>query len=145
MIFAGASIWAAYAGDADQLIAARAAMGVGTALITPAGFAVLLWTFTGPTRATAIAISSTSIGAGMAAGPVWAGLLLSRRPGIGGTGPARRRHSRPVRPGAVRRSRVHPGRAPRRRLEHVRRTLRNSRAGLRLAYGRKTQGAGAGV
>ncbi|MEU5838351.1 MFS transporter [Streptomyces diacarni] len=77
VIFAGASIWAAYAGDAGQLIAARAAMGVGAALIMPANFAVLLWTFTGPTRATAIAISSTSTGVGMAAGPVLAGLLLS--------------------------------------------------------------------
>ncbi|MFB0615796.1 MFS transporter [Streptomyces sp. AGS-58] len=77
VIFAGASIWAAYAGDAGQLIAARAAMGVGAALIMPANFAILLWTFTGPSRATAIAISSTSTGVGMAAGPVLAGLLLS--------------------------------------------------------------------
>ncbi|MFF8830390.1 MFS transporter [Streptomyces sp. NPDC015131] len=77
VIFAGTSIWAAYAGDAGQLIAARAAMGVGAALIMPANFAILLWTFTGPGRATAIAISSTSTGVGMAAGPVLAGLLLS--------------------------------------------------------------------
>lgn len=77
VIFAGASIWAAYAGDAGQLIAGRAAMGVGAALIMPANFAILLWTFTGPARATAIAISSTSTGVGMAAGPVLAGLLLS--------------------------------------------------------------------
>jgi EmrB/QacA subfamily drug resistance transporter len=77
VIFAGASIWAAYAGDAGQLIAARAVMGVGAALIMPANFAILLWTFTGPGRATAIAISSTSTGVGMAAGPVLAGLLLS--------------------------------------------------------------------
>ncbi|MDO0924875.1 MFS transporter [Streptomyces sp. TG1A-8] len=77
VIFAGASVWAAYAGDAGQLIAARAAMGVGAALIMPANFAILLWTFTGPGRATAIAISSTSTGVGMAAGPVLAGLLLS--------------------------------------------------------------------
>ncbi|MEI7030104.1 MFS transporter [Streptomyces pratensis] len=76
VIFAGASIWAAYAGDAGQLIAARAAMGVGAALIMPANFAILLWTFTGAGRATAIAISSTSTGVGMAAGPVLAGLLL---------------------------------------------------------------------
>jgi EmrB/QacA subfamily drug resistance transporter len=77
VIFAGASIWAAYSGDAGQLIAARAGMGVGAALIMPANFAILLWTFTGPERATAIAISSTSTGVGMAAGPVLAGLLLS--------------------------------------------------------------------
>lgn len=77
VIFAGASIWAAYAGDAGQLIAARAVMGASAALIMPANFAILLWTFTGPGRATAIAISSTSTGVGMAAGPVLAGLLLS--------------------------------------------------------------------
>lgn len=76
VIFAGSSVWAAYAGDAGQLIAARAAMGVGSALIMPANLAILMWTFTGPARATAIAISSTSAGVGMAAGPVLAGLLL---------------------------------------------------------------------
>lgn len=78
VIFGAASIWAAYAGDAGQLIAARAAMGAGAALIMPANFAILLWTFTGPGRATAIAVSSTSTGVGMAAGPVLAGFLLSR-------------------------------------------------------------------
>ncbi|QKV75843.1 MFS transporter [Amycolatopsis sp. Hca4] len=77
VVFGAASVWAAYAGGAEQLIAARAAMGVGAALIMPANFAILLWTFTGPGRATAIAISSTSTGVGMAAGPVLAGLLLS--------------------------------------------------------------------
>ncbi|WP_434444240.1 MFS transporter [Lentzea sp. E54] len=77
VIFAATSIWAAYAGDAGQLIAARAAMGIGAAFIMPANFAILLWTFTGPGRATAIAISSTATGVGMAAGPVLAGVLLS--------------------------------------------------------------------
>lgn len=76
VIFAGSSVWAAYAGDANQLIAARAAMGVGSALIVPANLAILMWTFTGPARSTAIAISSTSAGVGMAVGPVMAGLLL---------------------------------------------------------------------
>lgn len=77
VIFGVASIWAGYAADAGQLIAARATMGIGAALIMPANFAILLWTFTGPGRATAIAISSTSTGVGMAAGPVLAGILLS--------------------------------------------------------------------
>ncbi|MEJ8652507.1 MFS transporter [Streptomyces sp. MS1.AVA.3] len=76
VVFAGSSVWAAYASDAGQLIAARAAMGVGSALIMPANLAILMWTFTGPARATAIAISSTSAGVGMAVGPVLAGLLL---------------------------------------------------------------------
>lgn len=76
VVFAASSVGAAYAGDAGQLIAARAAMGVGSALIMPANLAILMWTFTGPARTTAIAVSSTSAGVGMAAGPVLAGLLL---------------------------------------------------------------------
>lgn len=76
VIFAGSSLWAAYASDAGQLIAARAVMGVGSALITPAMMAILMWTFTGPARAAAIGIFSTSAGVGMAAGPVLAGFLL---------------------------------------------------------------------
>ncbi|MER5202533.1 MFS transporter [Streptomyces sp. NPDC002825] len=76
VIFAGSSLWAAYASDAGQLIAARAAMGVGSALITPAMMAILMWTFTGPARAAAIGVFSTSAGVGMAAGPVLAGFLL---------------------------------------------------------------------
>ncbi|MBE8519545.1 MFS transporter [Amycolatopsis sp. H6(2020)] len=76
VIFAASSLWAAYASDAGQLIAARAAMGVGSALITPAMLAILMWTFTGPARAAAIGIFSTSAGVGMAAGPVLAGFLL---------------------------------------------------------------------
>lgn len=76
VVFGGASIWAAYAGDPVQLIVARAVMGIGAALIMPANFAILLWTFSGPLRVTAIAISSTAAGVGMAAGPVLAGVLL---------------------------------------------------------------------
>ncbi|MEU9707112.1 MFS transporter [Streptomyces sp. NPDC047967] len=77
-VFAGSSVWAAYSGDAAQLIAARAAMGVGSALMTPAMMAILMWTFSGPARAAAIGIFSTSAGIGMAAGPVLAGFLLDR-------------------------------------------------------------------
>ncbi|OLR89531.1 MFS transporter [Actinokineospora bangkokensis] len=76
-VFGVASVWAACAGGAGQLIAARAGMGVGAALIMPANFAILLWTFTGPGRAGAIAVSSMATGVGMAAGPVVAGVLLS--------------------------------------------------------------------
>ena len=76
VIFAASSLWAAYASDAGQLIAARAAMGVGSALITPAMLAILMWTFTGHARTAAIGIFSTSAGVGMAAGPVLAGFLL---------------------------------------------------------------------
>lgn len=77
VVFCCASVWAAYVGDPEQLIAARALMGIGAAFIMPANFAILLWTFTGPERATAIAISSTNAGIGMAVGPVMAGVLIS--------------------------------------------------------------------
>lgn len=36
-------------------------MGVGSALIMPADLAILMWTFTGPARSTAVAVSSTSM------------------------------------------------------------------------------------
>ncbi|MFB7615211.1 MFS transporter [Kitasatospora sp. NPDC056181] len=78
VVFGGSSLWAAYATDAGQLIAGRAAMGLGSALIMPAAMAVLMWTFTGPARATAIGISSASAGVGIAAGPLLSGLLLDR-------------------------------------------------------------------
>ncbi|GAA0934376.1 MFS transporter [Kribbella koreensis] len=78
VVFAGGSLWAAYAGGAGQLIAARAVMGMGSALITPAMLAILMWTFTGAARAAAISVFSTSAGVGMAAGPVLAGFLLGR-------------------------------------------------------------------
>lgn len=76
VVFGGSSLWAAYAGSAAQLIAARAAMGVGSALIMPATMAILTWTFTGPARAGAFGIFSSSAGVGLAGGPILAGLLL---------------------------------------------------------------------
>uniref|UniRef100_UPI000593106C MFS transporter n=1 Tax=Nocardia concava TaxID=257281 RepID=UPI000593106C len=76
VVFALSSIWAAYAGDPGQLIAARAVMGVGSALIMPGTMATVTWTFTGPDRAAAIGLFSTSAGVGLAAGPLLAGVLL---------------------------------------------------------------------
>lgn len=76
VIFAAASIWAAYAGNPGHLIAARAVMGVGSAMIMPATMATVTWTFTGPARAAAIGLFSTSAGVGLAAGPLLAGVLL---------------------------------------------------------------------
>ncbi|MFD7842220.1 MFS transporter [Nocardia sp. NPDC059764] len=76
IVFATASIWAAYAGNPGQLITARAVMGVGSALIMPATMATVTWTFTGPARASAIGLFSTSAGVGLAAGPLLAGVLL---------------------------------------------------------------------
>ena len=76
VIFALASVWAAYSGNPGELVTARALMGVGSALIMPATMAILSWAFVGPARATAFGLSSASAGVGMAVGPVVAGILL---------------------------------------------------------------------
>lgn len=57
VVFAATSVLAAFAGSAGQLVAARAAMGVGAALIFPATLAILSNVFTDPTeRAKAIGV-----------------------------------------------------------------------------------------
>ena len=67
----------AFAADADQLIAARALMGVGAALIFPATLALLVNVFTRPAeRAAAIAIWAATAGLSVALGPVTGGWLL---------------------------------------------------------------------
>ncbi|WP_019633390.1 MFS transporter [Actinomadura atramentaria] len=77
-VFGAASLGAAYADGPGQLIAARALMGVGGALVMPASMAVLTWVFPGEARAAALGIFSASSGVGLAAGPIVAGLLLQR-------------------------------------------------------------------
>ncbi|QXJ23383.1 MFS transporter [Actinomadura graeca] len=78
VVFGLSSVWAAYAGSAAELIAARAVMGLGSALAVPATMAILTWAFTGPARASAFGAFSISAGVGIAAGPVLAGVLLDR-------------------------------------------------------------------
>ena len=78
VLFGGASLWAAYAGGIGQLIAARAAMGLGSALVMPATMAILAWTFTGADRLWALGVFSASSGVGLTAGPLIAGVLLDR-------------------------------------------------------------------
>ncbi len=75
-IFASSSCWAAYAGSAGELIAARGVMGIGSALAVPAAMAIVTFTFTGQARAAAFGMFSVSSGIGLAAGPVLGGLLL---------------------------------------------------------------------
>jgi EmrB/QacA subfamily drug resistance transporter len=76
-IFGGMSAFAGLASDANTLIAGRALMGVGAALIFPATLAILTNTFTDPgERARAIGIWSATSGVAVAAGPIIGGWLL---------------------------------------------------------------------
>ena len=76
-LFAIASFLAARSSTIDQLIAARAFMGVGAALVFPATLAILVNTFTDlRQRAAAIGIWSATTGVAIATGPVVGGYLL---------------------------------------------------------------------
>ncbi|MGH9290599.1 MAG: MFS transporter [Acidimicrobiales bacterium] len=72
-----ASIMSSFANSADQLIATRALMGVGGAMIMPATLSIITNVFTDrKERAQAIAIWSATAGAAVAIGPVTGGWLL---------------------------------------------------------------------
>jgi EmrB/QacA subfamily drug resistance transporter len=76
IIFGGASGLAAFAGSSSQLIAARAVMGVGAALVMPATLSVLAHVFPPEERKQAIAIWAGVAGVGVALGGVISGWLL---------------------------------------------------------------------
>jgi EmrB/QacA subfamily drug resistance transporter len=75
-IFGLASLGALVAGSADQVIAVRAAMGVGAALIMPATLSIIANLFTGKERGKAIAIWAALAAVGIGLGPLTGGLLL---------------------------------------------------------------------
>jgi EmrB/QacA subfamily drug resistance transporter len=76
LIFGGGSATAAFAPSTGQLIALRAFMGIGAALIMPATLSILTNVFPPHERAKAIAIWAGLAGAGAAIGPVTSGFLL---------------------------------------------------------------------
>lgn len=77
VVFAGGSMFAMTVDSASMLIAARALMGVGGALIMPATLSILTNIFTDPKeRAKAIAMWASVGGLAVALGPVVGGWLL---------------------------------------------------------------------
>lgn len=75
VVFTGASLVAGLAVDSAWLIGARAAQGVGAALLSPAALATLLHRFHGAARHRALGVWSAIGGAGAAVGVLLGGLL----------------------------------------------------------------------
>jgi MFS transporter, DHA2 family, multidrug resistance protein len=75
-IFGLASLGALVADSADALIAVRALMGVGAALIMPATLSIIANLFTGDERGKAIGIWAALAAVGIGLGPLAGGLLL---------------------------------------------------------------------
>ena len=77
--FGAVSIMAAYAASAEQLIAARALLGVAGATLAPSTLSLIFAMFTDPRqRATAVAVWISAFSAGSAVGPVLGGVLLEQ-------------------------------------------------------------------
>jgi EmrB/QacA subfamily drug resistance transporter len=75
-IFGAASVWCALAPGLGQLVAARAAQGVGGALLVPASLAIVGASFEGALRARAIGAWAALSGTALAAGPILGGWLV---------------------------------------------------------------------
>src|SRR5215468_2673989 len=78
-VFGGASLAGAFATTVGQLIAARAVMGIGAAMMFPSTLSLLTNVFTERRqRALAIGVWGASAGVGIALGPIAGGWLLER-------------------------------------------------------------------
>lgn len=76
LLFAGFSVFAAYAQSAAQLITARALMGIGGALIMPSTLSIIVNVFPKHERGKAIGIWAGMAAVGIPLGPLLSGWLL---------------------------------------------------------------------
>jgi MFS family permease len=146
MVLTSASLFSGFAGNATELIAARATQGLGAALMTPAALSIVMTTYTGAQRTKGLAlwgaVGSVSLAVGVLLGgalTTWAGwqLIFWINVPIGAVafvvalkvlprGDAQTRRLRPVR-----RTRSHVGHRRPRRADA--RTRRNCSAWLAIA------------
>ncbi|WP_036528066.1 DHA2 family efflux MFS transporter permease subunit [Nocardia sp. CNY236] len=77
-VFTGASLWCGLSGSIVMLIAARAAQGVGAALMTPQTMAVITRTFPPDRRGAALGVGGGVAGLATLTGPLLGGVLVDR-------------------------------------------------------------------
>ena len=77
MVFTAASVVSGFAGNATELIAARAAQGLSAALVTPAALSLIMTTYSGAQRRTGLALWGAVGSLGVAAGVLLGGALTT--------------------------------------------------------------------